>query len=421
MNKAQIGRSFDRRSFIRSAGLGVGAGILGMQYSCKSGAVTVATPPVVADETVITPPAIQGFDDIGDESNAKKIWTPISDRKIRVGLVGFGYCQFSAQFGFQNHPNVEIVAVSDLIPERCAQLAKVARCDKTYPSLEEMVKDPNIEAIFVATDAPRHAQNCIDVLNHGKHVASAVPAVWGSLDDAHRLFETVKRTGLKYMMFETSMFHAQLYAMRQIHKAGGFGNIVYTEGEYFHYTDQPIPSFENWRVGFPPQWYPTPGDAYYIGVSGGSFLEVSCHGTRVDMESYQPNNNAYKNPFANEVALHRTSDGGTARMAACFHVYGYHCECGRLRGTKGSYDNRYSGMVQNLPNLERPPLPTGVEAGGHGGSHGRLMDEFVTSILQDRKPLVDIATALNMTVGGIVAHQSAMRDGELLKIPQFKL
>jgi len=47
------------------------------------------------------------------------------------------------------------------------------------------------------------------------------------------------------------------------------------------------------------------------------------------------------------------------------------------------------------------------------------MDEFVTAILQDRKPLVDIATALNMTVGGIVAHQSAMKDGEWMKIPQY--
>jgi len=49
------------------------------------------------------------------------------------------------------------------------------------------------------------------------------------------------------------------------------------------------------------------------------------------------------------------------------------------------------------------------------------MNEFVTAILQNRKPLVDIAQALNMTVSGILAHQSALKGGELLKIPQFKL
>ena len=49
------------------------------------------------------------------------------------------------------------------------------------------------------------------------------------------------------------------------------------------------------------------------------------------------------------------------------------------------------------------------------------MDEFVTAILADRKPLVDIATALNMTVAGIVSHASALKGGERLKIPQYRV
>ena len=51
--------------------------------------------------------------------------------------------------------------------------------------------------------------------------------------------------------------------------------------------------------------------------------------------------------------------------------------------------------------------------------HARLTDEFITAILQDRAPLVDIYAAFNMTVPGIVAHQSAIKDGELLKVPQY--
>ena len=49
------------------------------------------------------------------------------------------------------------------------------------------------------------------------------------------------------------------------------------------------------------------------------------------------------------------------------------------------------------------------------------MNEFVTAILQDRPPLIDIAMALNLTVSGIVAHQSALKDGELMKIPQYRV
>jgi hypothetical protein len=47
------------------------------------------------------------------------------------------------------------------------------------------------------------------------------------------------------------------------------------------------------------------------------------------------------------------------------------------------------------------------------------MNEFVHAILEDRKPLVDIIAALSMTVCGIVANESALKDGERLKVPQY--
>jgi len=314
-----------------------------------------------------------------------------------------------------------VAAVSDLFPDRCAALAKACRCEKTYPSLEEMVKDDSLEAIFCATDAPSHARHAILVLEHGKHVASAVPAVYGSLEDADKLFEAVKKSGLKYMMFETSCFHDDCYAMRQIYRAGGFGRLVYSEGEYYHYTAEPIDSYKGWRIGAPPQWYPTHSNAYYVGVTDGSFTEVSCMGMPSLTEWLKPQNNRYQNPFGTEIALFRTSEGGTSRMAVSWDTPGYSGEMGRVRGQKGSYYGKYEGLEKSLPDTTRPPLPPGVRAGGHGGSHGQLMNEFVLSILEDRKPLVDVACALNMTVSGVVAHESALKDGELMKIPQYQL
>ncbi len=119
-------------------------------------------------------PKIQGFEEQAADPKASK-WTPVSDRKIRVGIVGYGTCRFAPAFSFQDHPNVEVVAVSDLFPDRCARTGQGLPLQKTYPSLEEMVKDDKIEAIFLATDAPSHARQSIDVLKHGKHVASAFP------------------------------------------------------------------------------------------------------------------------------------------------------------------------------------------------------------------------------------------------------
>jgi hypothetical protein len=110
-----------------------------------------------------------------------------------------------------------------------------------------------------------------------------------------------------------------------------------------------------------------------------------------------------------------------SRMAVSWDTPGNEPLTGRLRGQRGSMTGmHYEGDEKKLPDLEKPPLPPSVAAGHHGGSSGHLMNEFVMAILEDRKPLVDIAMALNMTVAGIVAHQSALKGGELMKMRQYK-
>lgn len=423
MNNKNINHLSSRRQFLKISGIGtVAAGLY--QFGCSDNKRTKE-----ADSETSAYPTAPSLRDPYEG------YVPFSDRKLRVGLVGYGACEFSAQFGFQNHPNVEVVAVSDLFPDRCKELARVTNCKKTYPSLEEMVKDDKIEAIYCATDAPSHARHAILCLKHGKHVASAVPAVYGSLEDAEMLFEEVKRSGLKYMMFETSCFRADLYAMRQIYKAGGFGRLIYTEGEYYHGPSIPIVpgvsigSYKNWRRHGAAQWYGTHGNAYYIGVTDGTFTEVSCLGIWRDPDDplkgkyNRPSPDelsTYKNPIGSEIALFRTGEGGIARMART-STPGMESEVGRVQGEKGFYNEKYVGTETNLPDLNRPPLPPGLPLGDHGGSHGYLTHEFVSAIIQDRKPLVDIEMALNMTVPGIFAHESALKDGEVIKIPQFRL
>jgi predicted dehydrogenase len=396
-----------RREFLKSTGIAAAA----------LGATTITT--VKAEEV------IQGFDDTNTKIDTRKKWQQKFDRKIKVGLAGYGVCKFGAAFGFQDHPNVEVLAVTDLIPDRCQAMAKVCRCEKTYPHIEEMVKNDKIEAIFCATDAPHHAEHCILAMKHGKHVATAVPAVFGSVEDAHKVFEMVKKTGLNYMMFETSAFHDSTYAMRELFKAGEFGKIIYSEGEYYHYMapnsalQSPTGSYKGWRIGLPPQYYPTHSNAFYCCVTGGSFTEVSCLGMPSSNDPFAGGKNAYKNPFATEIALFKTSDGGMSRMAVSWDTPGNGGEIGRIRGQKGSFDRKFDGLKKDIAIPLKPLLPSAMSAGAHGGSHGYLTDEFIMSVLEKRKPLIDVTMSLNLTVAGIIAHQSALKDGETIKIPQF--
>ena len=282
-----------------------------------------------------------------------------------MGIVGNGVCKFGPSFGFQDHPNVTVAAVSDLFPDRCSEMAKVCRCEKTYPSLEELVKDDTLEAVFVATDAPSHARHCIEVLKHGKHVASAVPAVFGSLEDAHKLFETVKSSGKKYMMFETSAFHEDCYAMRQIYRAGGFGKLVYTEGEYFHYMPEADPVVSGiGGSGFRRNGIPRTRTAYYVCVTGGSFTEVSCMGMPSVSSTCSRRTTATRTRSAPRSPCSGRARAEWPAWPSVGTRPGYERRMGRVLGQRGfDAGMTYSGLEKKLPDLECPPLPPTVAPG----------------------------------------------------------
>ncbi|MDA0344056.1 MAG: Gfo/Idh/MocA family oxidoreductase [Verrucomicrobia bacterium] len=406
MNKA-----LSRRGFIHGVG-GIGA-LLGLTAKSMG-----AEAPRDADGNIIP-----GFEKIKEDPNSSKGWQPVSDRKVKVGIAGYGLCRFGGAFFYQNHPNVEVVAATDLDPGRCAGLARAVGAKKTYPSCEEMIQqDKEIEAVYIATDAPTHAKLAIMGLNHGKHVCSAVPAVFGfkAEEEAEELFNAVKKSGLKYAMNETSTFHADLWDKRTQYQAGALGKIIYSEGEYYHdFGPNGLPGYNpqngkidvnGWRRGLPPMWYPTHSNAYYVSITGGRFTEVSCLGTPGLYKEHKENQ--WKNPFGTEVGIFKTSEGGISRMAVSWDMKNAHGEMGRVYGQK-PHNPSINGA--------RPALPPGVGAGGHGGSHGQLTNDFITSILLDREPTVNIGDALNMTMAGVIAHKSALKDGEWMKIPQYEL
>ena len=406
-----INKALSRRGFIHGMG-GIGA-LLGLTAKSMG-----AEAPRDADGNIIP-----GFEKMKEDPNSSKGWQPVSDRKVKVGIAGYGLCRFGGAFFYQNHPNVEVVAATDLDPGRCAGLARAVGAKKTYPSCEEMIQqDKEIEAVYIATDAPTHAKLAVMGLNHGKHVCSAVPAVFGfkAEEEAEELFEAVKKSGLKYAMNETSTFHADLWDKRTQYQAGALGKIIYSEGEYYHdFGPNGLPGYNpksgkidvnGWRRGLPPMWYPTHSNAYYVSITGGRFTEVSCLGTPGLYKEHKENQ--WKNPFGTEVGMFKTSEGGISRMAVSWDMKNAHGEMGRVYGQK-PHNPSINGA--------RPALPPGVGAGGHGGSHGQLTNDFITSILLDREPTVNIGDALNMTMAGVIAHKSALKDGEWMKIPQYEL
>ena len=124
---------------------------------------------------------------------------------LKIGVSGAG--QFSPSFIplFQAHPAVEEVVLADIAPDRRAEFARRYGIKRTVASHDELCRT-DVDAIAIFTQRWLHAQQAIQALRAGKHVYSAVPAAI-TLEEVAELVETVQRTGLTYMVGETSYYY----------------------------------------------------------------------------------------------------------------------------------------------------------------------------------------------------------------------
>lgn len=369
-------------------------------------------------------------------------------RKVRIGVVGGG---FGASFQWHEHPDCVVEAVSDLRGERRKRLMKTYKCSKAYNSLEELVLDKKIDAVAIFTEAPNHVKHVIEVMKHGKHALSAVPASsGGGVEEAELLLYTVNKYGLTYMMAETSYYQQETISVRKFYREGKFGEIYYCESEYQHAGLEEL-FFEKgkrtWRYGAAPMLYPTHCTSHLISVTEERLTEVVCHGWGDDSPILK--DNVYNNPFWNGSAMFKTDRGHGFRVNIWWKGAHRGCERAQWIGNKMSFYGGHpngigpvvvraeehrkerddAGFVRSRPSLERYEQPMWWKTDmlpeplrhntGHHGSHTFLTHEFVDALVHDRRPAIDICESLAYTVPGIVAHDSALEGGTLKKIPQF--
>jgi hypothetical protein len=143
----------------------------------------------------------------------------------------------------------------------------------------------------------------------------------------------------------------------------------------------------------------------------------------------------YAYAFSNETALFYMNNGATMRICEFREIGHPEREIFRLYGTQGSFENdcwtdnhdKISLAVEDM----RDPLPDGVANafrdasgssdfyGGHGGSHAYLVHEFVDAIAHLRTPAINVWEAVRYMAAGVMAHKSALQDGELLPVPDW--
>jgi predicted dehydrogenase len=373
-------------------------------------------------------------------------------KKINVALVGLGFGGAFVDI-YKHHPNVESIKVYDPNIEHMNYMANALGVE-TYPSFEAILADPAVDAVHLVSPIPAHEEQTVQVLEAGKHCACTVPMAT-SLEGIKRITEATRKSGKKYMMMETTLYTYQFHYVKHMLESGELGRIQFMRGS--HYQDM-----ENWPdywFGLPPMWYGTHAIGPMVALSGSRIQRVVCFGSGTMDEAKHAQ---YGNPYPVESALFEFANGmkgeatrtlfETARLyQEGLFVYGskksfewgfadwdqpYVTEMGDIQPHRGrptwaevtEMPNFYENLPEPLqrftvggnydPLNPQESLKKGAGA-GHHGSHPHLVNEFVMSIIEDRRPYIDEVLGGNITAAGICAHESAMRGGEFVTVPEF--
>jgi hypothetical protein len=336
-----------------------------------------------------------------------------------------------------------VTAVSELRDDRRKLLVERYHCNKAYGDFHQMLGDSNVDAVAMFTPAPQHVTDCVDVLNAGKHVVCAVPAAF-TLEECQRLVDTVKKTGLTYMQAETGCYHAATMTAYNLARQGKFGTIYYTQAEYlhdmgdFHKGGKPTGLLyyqgkRTWRYGYPPAKYPTHATGPVILVTDDPMTEVACLGWGPKNDPFA--DNPYHNRFENVTFLAKTKHGNSSRIAIQHYFGGRDDIAERAEywgtdmvfleprfGNPAMMSREGEELKPAPPNDHTDELPPNLRQYvkvGHEGAEVFITHEFVTALLQGRRPKTDVYQGVAYCAPGICAFDSANKNGEWVKVPDF--
>lgn len=380
----------------------------------------------------------------------------MSARKVRVAIVGLG---FGAEFIpiYQAHPDAEITAVCRRNQAELDKTADKYGIKKRYTSYEELLKDPDIDAVHINSPIPDHGPQSIAALKAGKHVACTVPMATTE-DDIRTIVELRRKVGKVYMMMETVVYSREYLFAKELYDKGELGRIQFLRGSH----QQDMDGWPDYWPGLPPMWYAThcvspclailsePGQPALAG-------SVVCHGSGRIREELV---GKYGSPFAVESATFtiKGTDVAAEVTRSLFDVARQYRESFDVTGSKKSFEwqqvENEEPVIHTKSTPEKPlseseipkrmkvpdyahllpepirkfTMPAAIQdadhlsflqGGGHGGSHPHLTHNFLMAVLGERPAFPDAETSANWTLVGLCAHESAMNDAKRVTIPAY--
>jgi predicted dehydrogenase len=145
---------------------------------------------------------------------------------IRVGVIGYGYWGPNLVRNFMSAPGSAVTRVCDLRKERLSSLGKLYPGVKTGADSSDLINDPQIDAVVIATPVSSHFELAMSALKAGKHVLVEKPLAARS-DQARELVDEAAARNLVLLVDHTFVYTDAVRKIRELISSGQLGEIYY--------------------------------------------------------------------------------------------------------------------------------------------------------------------------------------------------
>ena len=368
----------------------------------------------------------------------------MSQKQVNVAMIGLG---FGAEFIpiYQAHPNARVAAICQRNQEHLNLIGDRFGIEKRYTSYADLLKDPGIDFVHINSPIPDHARMSMEALKAGKHVMCTVPMAT-TVEECRQICELVKKTGLKYMMAETVVYSREFLFIKDLYEKGELGTIQHLAASH----PQDMDGWPDYWQKMIPMHYATHVVSPCLGLLNGRAEYVSCFGSGTVREDIAKKSG---NRFAVESCHIKIKDSDvTAHIwRFLYDVARQYRESFDVYGTKKSFEwtlvegephiihtakkpeHEIASKIEVPDFAHRLPEPirkftqsiqdadhlSFIQGGGHGGSHPHLVHEMVSALIDDRDPWPNAPLSANWTCVGILAHESALKGGAVIPLPEF--
>lgn len=362
---------------------------------------------------------------------------------IKIGITGFLGRGGSLAAAVEGHPHARVQAVCDIDGERLVPAAAAIGAEP-YMDFDRMLGEAELDAVILGTPMQLHASQAVKALDRNIHVLSEVVAAV-SVEECRELVASQAGSSATYMLSENYCYTKSNMLIESLVAQGLFGTVYYAEGEYLHDLKD-LNEITRWRR----RWQTGVDGITYGTHSLGPILRWM-PGDRVVSVCCQGSGHHYRDPrgdhYENQdtcVMLAKTSREALIKIRVDMVSNRPHAMNNYvLQGTEGAYESARVKQEadriwlaslddgnrewRDLRDLEKQFLPdpwrsasSDVLKAGHGGGDHFVLEDFIAVVRGERQCRIDVHTAMDMTLPGLISQESIVQSGTWLDVPDSR-